>query len=86
VHTIYRQTLTPRRAKNPHNDKRLKSEVPAGRNWKGTTMQELAEAIQEAKDGITGSHYGLAYILRGFQIKPASDQTVARSSNRLNSY
>ena len=37
-------------------------------------MQELAEAIQEAKDGIVGSHYGLAYILRGQSIQPSSDR------------
>jgi hypothetical protein len=40
-------------------------------------MQELAEAIQSAKDNLTrvsGDHYGLAYILRSQGVKPASDR------------
>ena len=37
-------------------------------------MQELAEAIQDAKDGVIGSHYGLAYILIGQGVRPSADR------------
>lgn len=37
-------------------------------------MQELAEAIQHAYDKQIGAHYGLAYILRGKGITPASER------------
>jgi hypothetical protein len=50
-------------------------------------MQELAEAIQSAKDNLTrvsGDHYGLAYILRGQGITPSADRlTIIKQAEKL---
>jgi hypothetical protein len=47
-------------------------------------MQELAATIQDAKDGVIGSHYGLAYILRGFKITPSKDRAeIVKQAEQL---